>query len=112
MTSPVQQIIATQQLTGSAVNFYASPAGVWTQIIALGAVNVDTAVHSVTIYIVPTGGSAGAGTTTTKAFTLLPNQNYNGQNEYGMVLNPGDSIWALADTTSVVNILASGLLNS
>ena len=112
MTSPVQQIIAMQQLTGSAAVLYASPSGVWTQIISLGAINADTAVHSVTIYVVPNGGFAAASTATTLAFTLLPGQNYNGQNEYGMVLNPGDAIWALADTTSVVNILASGLLNS
>jgi hypothetical protein len=29
-----------------------------------------------------------------------------------MVLNPSDAIWALADAGSVVNIQASGLLNT
>jgi hypothetical protein len=112
MTSPVQQIIEMQQLTGAAAMYYTSPVGVWTQIISLGALNVDTAVHSVTIYIVPNGSVAGASTLSTQAFTLLPGQNYNGQNEYGMVLNPSDAIWALADAGSVVNIQASGLLNT
>ena len=112
MTSPVQQIIETQQLTNSAAALYTSAPGVWTQIVALGAVNVDSAVHQVTIYLVPAGGTAGTGTTSTPGYTLLPSANYNGQNEYGMVLNPGDSIWALADTGAAVNIFASGLLNS
>lgn len=112
MTSPVKQIIENQQLTGSAAMLYTSPAGVWTQITSLGAVNVDTAVHSVTIYIVPNGGTAGAATLSTSAFALLPGQNYNGQNEYGMVLNPSDAIWALADSPAVVNIQASGLQNT
>lgn len=91
---------------------YTSPTGVWTQIVALGVINTDTAVQSVTIYIVPNGGSAGAATLSTSAFALLPGQNYNGQNEYGMVLNPNDAIWALASSPSVVNIQASGLQNT
>ena len=112
MTSPLQQIVETQQLTNSAAQLYISAPGTWTQIVALGAVNIDTAVHQLTIYLVPAGSAAGTGTASTPGFTLLPGSNYNGQNEYGMVLNPGDSIWALADTGAVVNIFASGLLNS
>lgn len=111
MTSPVQQIIPTQRLTNSAAAYYTSPAGVWTQITALGCVNTDTSVRAITIYLVPTGGSAASATITTSARSVLIGDNYNGQNEYGMVLNPGDALWAFASTTNVVNIFASGLLN-
>jgi hypothetical protein len=111
MASPVQQIIETQQLGSSAGLLYTSPSNVWTQIIALTAVNTDTATRTITLYIVPSGGSAGAPTESTPPRALLAGGGYNGQNEYGMVLNPGDAIWGVADTAAKVNVFASGLLN-
>lgn len=111
MASPLQQIVPTQQLTGAATQLYVSPLGFTTQIVALNAVNVDTATHTITLYIVPSGSVADPTTVTTNGFPLLANENYNGQNEYGMALGPNDALWGLADTGAVVTITASGLLN-
>ena len=58
----------------------------------------------------PSGGSAGTGNTSTPDKAILAGGSYNGQNEYGQVLNPGDALWGLADAGSVLNVFASGLL--
>ena len=111
MASPLQQIVPTQQLTGAATMLYTSASGFYTQIVALNAVNVDTGSHVITLYIVPNGSTADVTTVTTNGYPLLPNENYNGSNEYGLVLGPNDALWGLADTGGVVNIAVSGLLN-
>lgn len=112
MTSPVQQIVTTQQLTAVAAALYTSPTAEWTQIVALGVLNTDTLSHQVTIYIVPSGGMVATATLTTSGYNIVAKGNYNGQNEFGMVLNPGDTLWAFADTGSVLNIFAAGLISS
>lgn len=108
MTAPVLSIIPTQQLPNSATKLYTSPLNTVTRIDSLSCINTDTSVHTVTIHIVASGGAAGAANLTTSAQALLPGQTWNSPNEYGKYLNPGDSIWAQADTASVVNIIAGG----
>ena len=108
MASPFQQIVKSVTLTGSAAALYTSPLGTWTQINKLTCCNTDTASHTVTLYIVPSGGSSGATNVTTSAQAVSPGQTWNSPNEYGQVLNPGDAIWGFADTAAHVTILASG----
>src|ERR1700689_2692924 len=107
MSSPTLEIVNSVVLTGSAAVLYTSPIGTWTQIMALTAANIDTATHVATFYIVPSGGSAGTTNISTDAQAILPGANYNGRNEYGQVLNPGDALWGKADAGSVVNVFAS-----
>ena len=109
-SSPSQQIVETQQLGSSPALLYDSPAGTWTQILALTATNTDTTSHTLTLYIVPAGSIATNATMTTPGRGILAGGNYHGQNETGQILNPGDALWGQADTGGVVNILASGLL--
>lgn len=109
MASPVQQIIEPQQLLDAASQLYVST-DVWTQIQALNCANTDTGTRVITIYIVPFGTSPATSNITTPPLSILAGGNYNGRNEYGMVMNPGDSLWAFADVGAKVNIFASGLL--
>lgn len=109
MASQIAQIVETRQLAGSAALLYSSPSLISTQITALTAANTDSAPHAITLYIVPAGGSAAKATITTPARVIPAGGTYNGQNEYGQVLGPGDALWGFADTASQVNILASGI---
>lgn len=112
MPSPIQQIIPSVQLPSSAAALYTST-GLWTQILALRCVNTDASVRTISLYVVPSGGSASAATASTLSFALLANGGgYNGANEYGLVLNPGDAIWGVADLAAKVNIMASGLVST
>lgn len=109
-TSVVQEIVNSVQLTSSSATLYTAPAGTWVQILRLVATNVDTASHQITFQLVPSGGSAGTVNKTTDALVVLPHSNYPGYNEYGLVLNPGDKLAGFAESGSVVNVFASGLL--
>jgi hypothetical protein len=110
MASPLQQIVSSVLLDGSPTELYVSPSGVWTQIVALTATNATFSPHTVTLNIVPLGSAAGSGNASTQTLGLLPSGSYNGQNEYGQILNPGDSLWGAADAAGVVTVFASGLL--
>lgn len=110
--SPIIQIINSVQLSSSAAALYTST-GLWTQILALRCVNTDTVARTISLYIVAAGGPASAANASTLSLALLANGGgYNGANEYGLVLNPGDSIWGVADVAAKVNIMASGLVNT
>lgn len=111
MASPIQEIFSGQ-LFNSANLLYASATGVWTQLSKITCANSDTAVHVVTFHIVPNGGSAATSNMSTITQAILPSQTWNSPNEYGLVLNPGDSIYGFADTTAVVNVFIAGLLMS
>jgi hypothetical protein len=109
MASNVQALVNTQ-LSTSATAFYSSPTGTWTQLTKVLLVNTDTTSHSVTVYVVPNGNSAGTAYITTAAQALLAGQSFNSPNEYGLVLNPGDFIAAFATVGAVVNFMVAGLL--
>lgn len=111
MASPIQEIVSGQ-LSNGAVALFTSPAGTWTQIIKLTCTNTDAVSHNVTFYAVPSGGSVGSTNQTTIAKAILPGDTWNSPNEYGLVLNPGDALYGLADTGAVVNVFASGILAS
>lgn len=110
-SSPVQPII-NQQLGGSAAALYTAPVGTWVQILKLTVTNVDTGSHNITLAIVPSGGSYGTAFITTDALVLLAGNSYLGNNEYGLILAPGDALYGFADTGAKVNIFASGLLGT
>lgn len=111
MASPIQEIVSGQ-LSNSAVALFTSPAGTWTQIIKLTCTNSDSASHNVTFHVVPSGGTALAANKTTIAKAILPGDTWNSPNEYGLVLNPGDALYGLADASAMVNVFASGILAS
>lgn len=106
------QIVNSVQLTGSAALLYTSPAGVWTQIMKLSAKNTDTSVRVITLYLVPSGGSALTATIITGPQGIFVGATFNDPNVYGQVLNPGDALWGFADVTAKVNVFASGLLST
>lgn len=111
MSSPILQLANTQLSTGAAL-LYASPTGVWTEIAKVLLVNTDTSPHAVTLYVVPSGAAAATANMSTDAQAVLAKQSWPSPNEPGLVLNPGDALWGLADTGAVVNCLVSGILTT
>jgi hypothetical protein len=109
VASPSQSLV-NQQLGGAVATLYMSATGTWTQLTKLLLVNTDTAVHQVTLYVVPSGASSGTTFITTAAQALLAGQSWNDPNEYGLVLGPGAFLAGFADTGGVVNIQVAGLL--
>ena len=107
-SSPSLEIVVAQQLGGSAVALFTSAPGTWTRIEKVTLVNTDSASHQVTLYLVPSGGSAGTTNIITNGQALSPGQSLNDVNVPGHYLNPGDALWGYADTGAKVNILVGG----
>jgi len=109
MSVTPKKIIAGSQLTASAATYYTAPANTRTKITKLTFTNSDTVARTVTLYLVPSGGSAGVTNLLVKAFPVGPGATYEAYEAEGHVLMTGDFIQALADSAGQVTIQASGL---
>lgn len=109
MSVTAKKIIPGSQLTAAAATYYTAPANTRTKISKLTFTNNDTVARTITLYLVPSGGSAGVTNLLTKAAPVGPGAVYEAFEAEGHVLQPGDTIQALADSASQVTIQASGL---
>lgn len=108
MSVTVKTLFNAQYAAASAATVYTVPSGNRTIIDKLTATNITGGAITITIYLVPSGGSAGATNTiisaesiaagATKDFTALQNQ----------ILSVGDFISAFASSSSSIVIRGSG----
>lgn len=109
MTITPVQLIAPQQLTNAAAIYYTST-NIRTRVDKMSFTNVDTAnPHTVTVYLVPNGGSPGVTNIITDARSIAAKQTWNSPDMVGQILNPGDTIQALADASAQVVVSAAGV---
>lgn len=92
------------QLTASAATYYTGAANVQTIIKKLTFTNSTATARTVTVYLVPSGGSAGVTNILTSARAVNVNETYECFEAQGQVLNPGDLIQALSDSATAVTI--------
>jgi hypothetical protein len=74
--------------------------------------NTDTAVQTVSLYLVPAGASGAIGTASTDNIiarkALQPQETYNFPEIVGHILMPGDSVSTFTDKASALNLRISG----
>lgn len=109
---PVQlsSIVPAQSVPSTGTTLFTTPAGAYARIDSLSVCNVGASAAQVTIYLIPSGGSASGGNTTTLNQTILPGQTWNSPNEVGKILAPGDGLAAVATLASTLTISAGGLV--
>ena len=108
MSIPVIEIVPAQQAPATLAQLYVSPASTATRIDKLTVSNPGGSVQQISIYLVPSGQSAGASNITTPPQSVGINGTFNSPNEFGHYLNPGDSIWAIATAASQLVIAVAG----
>ena len=108
MASPVKEIVTAQYAPNSQTTLYVSAAGVTTRIDKLTVTNTDTVTQTISINLVPSGGSAGGSNLTTDLQAILAGATWNSPNEYGHYLNPGDFISVIASVASKLVIAVGG----
>lgn len=101
-------LIETQLLTNAAVTLYTSVAK--TIIDKLTVCNTSGGAVTVTIYIVPSGGSVGASSLIVATFSIAANTTVDMTQIQNQILEAGDFIAALASSTTVMTIRAAGRL--
>ena len=108
MTVTAKQLIAPQQITNAAVTYYTATR-VTGRCDCMTATNTDTAAHTLTVHVVPSGGSASAGNRIISAKSIMPGETYLCFEMIGWVIPNGSFIQALADANSVITLAASGI---
>ena len=109
MTATPKKIIPGSLLTASAATYYTAPTNTRTLIKKVTFTNNDTVARTVTLYLVPLGGTASTSNILIKAAPVGPSVTYEGFEVEGQVLEPGGFIQALADSAGQVTLQASGV---
>jgi hypothetical protein len=100
----IPKAIAAAQLTTNAAPYYAAPANTTSTINNLSLTNTSASPVAVTLYRVPSAGTAGASNMILSAFSLAAGQTYVPPQAIGLQLDPGMTLQALAATAASVTI--------
>lgn len=100
-------LIASQQLSNANVTYYTST-NVRTIIDKLTLVNTTAGAVTATVDAVDNGGAAGVTERLISARSIAAGETYTCPEVVGHVLNPGDSIQALASANTSITIRMSG----
>ena len=105
--TPVK-MVAGSALTSSLVTYYTVPATTKEAIVKeIEFCNTDTVTRTVTLHIIPSGGSAGVANRVYSTLSIQAGETKNFSRS--TVLLPGGFIQALADSASVVSMDISGV---
>lgn len=110
MTIIATRLAGPVLLTNSAMTLFTAPTNSIVFVSAASFDNTDTANHTIKVYVVPAGGTTGAANQVISNQSLSIGQSYQAPELRGLVLNPGDTIQALADTAALVNCIISGFI--
>ena len=109
MSATPKRFVEGGQLTASAATYYTCPSNTKALIKKLTFTNNDTSARTVTVYLVPSAGTAGVTNILTKAASIAAGATYEAFEAEGHILTAGATLQALADVTSMVTINASGV---
>lgn len=106
-----KKLVQGTMLTTSAATLYTCPANTRAGITRFSATETSGAARTITVHIVASGGTASATNKVTNVRTLDANESAD-INEAKHILEAGDTIQALADAGSAVNVQVSGNLTT
>lgn len=103
-----KRLVDGSQLTTSAATYYTTPANTLTTISACSATNTTATARTVTVYLVPNGGSATAANTVCSARVVAPGETFNVVGAIGQTMVAGGTLQALAEANTAISLVASG----
>lgn len=109
MSVKAVNMVPSALLTITADLYYTVPASTSAIIQKMTVVNVDTTPRTVTVYLVPSGGSAVDGDVIVKTLPVPANLTLDIPEAFNHVLKPGDSIRALASLAATLVFRVSGV---
>lgn len=96
--------IVAAQLTNAAATYYTAPANTKAVLKKLTFTNNDTAARTVTVYLVPSAGTAGVTNILVSARAVAAGDTYDCTEALGQTLLPAGFIQAFADVASKVTV--------
>lgn len=103
-----KQLVSGSQLTTSAATYYTVPSNTISTISACSLVNTTATARTATVYLVPSGGTAGVGNCILSARVISPGESFNVFSAIGQSLPAGATIQALAEAGTAITLIASG----
>ena len=103
-----KRFISGSQLTTGAVTYYTAPINTVSTISAMSVTNTTGTARTVSVHLVPSGGSAGATNIVCSARVVSPGETFNVFGAIGQTLAASGTIQALADAATALTIVASG----
>lgn len=101
--------LCSTYIPASIGELYTTPTSTVTRIDAIEVTNTDTAVQTVTVYLVASGGAANASNAVMHQQDFAPSETRRVAGAIGQVLRAGGTIQAITTSASKVNIYASGV---
>lgn len=103
-----KRLVNGSQLTTSAATYYTAPANTLTTISASSVTNTTATAQAVTVYLVPSGGTAGVTNCVCSARVVAPGETYNISGAIAQTLASGGTIQALSDAATALTLVVSG----
>jgi hypothetical protein len=107
MTVTAKCLVESTQLTASQTTLYTAT-GLRAILDKFSATNISGSAATVTVNLVPSGGSAGGTNPIVSAKSLQAGESYGFPELVGHVLNQGGFVSVLAGTASAINLRISG----
>lgn len=107
-----KRLVDGAQLTAAAAVYYTAPANSLTTISAASVTNTTATARTVTVYLVPTGGTAGAGNVVCSGRVVAPGETFNIGGAIGQTLAAGGTLQALSDAATALTLVASGYVTT
>lgn len=109
MSAVTAKVLINSRYAGSsATTEYTCPTSTRTIIDKFTATNTDSGALTITVYIVPSGGSATGSNTITKAYSISAGATVSLSEMQNQILAAGDFVSVLASSASKVVIRMSG----
>lgn len=102
MTTTAKRMVNGSALTASAATYYTAPTATRAIIKSAAIVNTTAAAVQATVYLVPSGGTAGATNAVINLRSLAPNETYSCPELINHVIEPAGSIQAFGDGLTLV----------
>lgn len=103
-----KRLVDGAQLITTAGTYYTAPANTFATISACTLTNTTAAAVTATLYLVPSGGTAGVTNCILSARTIAAGESFNVGSAIGQTLPTGGTLQALAGAAASVALVASG----
>lgn len=105
-----KRLVDGTQLTAVAATYFTVPANSLMTISATSVTNTTPTPRTVTVHLVPAGGTASAGNVVCSARIVAPGETYNVAGAIGQTLAADGTLQALSDAASALTLVASGYI--
>ena len=107
-----KRLVNGSQLTVSAATYYTVPANSLMTIAAMSVTNTTGTPQTLTVYLVPSGGTAGVTNCICSGRVIAAGETYNVGGAIGQTLDAAGFIQALSDAGTALTLVASGYVTT